>query len=408
MRFVIAIIIFVSFYAGYGVYVSRFSLSVMPTGLQPSHPYPFYDYKGITNVHSIHSDGSGTYLQIIDAAVKENFDFLFFTDINSFDKKEEISGYRGRLLVFTAGEYSYLNSHLLHYKLKGSHEHEGRSQAQLFFTDFLSQKRNSHKDDLVILAHPLKRDYHWLGKYPKSLEGIEVLNLDSVWEMSLSRSKLSFAFSLFTYFFNPRHALIRLYLEPESEVALWDHLNEKQKMIGFAGHNTKSRATLWDGFRIPFPSYQSSFSFISNHVILKSELTGLVDRDQKKIFQALKKGQFYFSLDFLDNPKGFMTYAVKKNKKHLMGSELEISKKHPIEIFASLPEKPNVPFEIVLFKDGERFKTSQNQKTSFLVKEPGVYRVVVRVIPPLPFPDRWRWITWIYSNSFYIKNLSSN
>ena len=404
MKFIVAIIVFVSFYAGYGVYVSRFSLSIMPTGLQPSNPTPFYDYKGITNVHSKHSDGSGTYLQIIDAAIKENFDFLFFTDINSFDEKEKISGYRGRLLVFTAGEYSYLNSHLLHYKLKSSPDHKSRSQAQLFFTDFLSQKKQSHENDLVVLAHPLKRDYHWLGEYPESLEGIEVLNLDSVWEMSLSKSKPSFLFSLLTYFFNPRHALIRLYLEPEPEVALWDYLNEKQKTIGFAGHNAKSRAILWEGSRIPFPSYRSSFSFISNHVILKSELTGLVDRDQKKIFQALKKGQFYFSLDFLDNPKGFITYALKRGKKHLMGSELKISKKNPVEIFARLPEKPNVPFEIVLLKDGERFKASQKQKVSFLVKEPGVYRIVVRVIPALPFPDRWRWITWIYSNPFYVKS----
>ncbi len=403
MKAIITLIIFVSIYAGYGVYVSHFSLSIMPTGLQPSHPPQFYDYKGITNVHSKHSNGSGSYLEIISAATKENFDFLFFTDINSFKSRNKITGYQNRLLVFTGGEYSYLNSHLLQYKAHSNLNHKSRSEAQLYFTDFLSQKRSSHTKTFVALAHPLKKGYQWLGDYPTSLEGIEVINLDSVWEASLSKSKTSFIFSLFTYFFNPRHSLIRLYSEPKKELSLWDQLNQKQKTVGLAGHNTTSKATLWEGFRIPFPSYQSSFSFISNHVILRSELTGLVEKDQKKIFHALKKGNLYFSLDFLENPKGFITYAVQNGQKYLMGSSLNSSSRKKIKIFAHLPQKPNVPFEVVLFKNGQRYKSLKKQHASFSITQPGVYRITVRVIPTFPLPDSRRWITWIYSNPFYIK-----
>ncbi len=33
----------------------------------------------------------------------------------------------------------------------------------------------------------------------------------------------------------------------------------------------------------------------------------------------------------------------------------------------------------------------------------GVYRVIARVFPTLTLPDGQRWITWIYSNPFYVE-----
>lgn len=407
MKFIIGLLFLSFLYAAYGIYVSHFSLNIMPTVLRPSPPEGFYDYKGITNVHTRLNKGSGTHQQVIGEAESEGFDFLFFTDLNIFKKNKQINGYQGRLLVFAAGTYNYLNTLLLHYRPHQKPEHRNPSDAQLFFTEFLSKKQKEHKEDkedFVVLAHPFRKNYQWHGPFPEALKAIEVLNLKSVWEASLSQSKLSFVWSLLIYFFNPKYALIRLYLEPEKEIQLWDKLNEKQKVVALAGHNSTAKALPWTGFKVNVPSYRSTFSFISNHVLLKSELTGSSHQDQERIFQALKKGQFYFSLDFLENPKGFIAYATQDGKKHLMGSQLAFSEEKPVTLFVQLPETPRVPYEIVVIKDGQPHKVFNQRQIHFRIKKSGVYRVIVRVMPDFPLPDGKRWITWIYTNPFYIKN----
>jgi hypothetical protein len=149
-----------------------------------------------------------------------------------------------------------------------------------------------------------------------------------------------------------------------------------------------------------FPSYESLFSVVRNHVLVRSELTGNANGDVEKIAQGLKQGSVYMSLDILGNPKGFN--AVVRNSKgiHPMGARLEYEKGMVLEI--TLPQKPRVPFDTMIFKNGERMMTSNSQVTQYYINAPGVYRVMVRVIPTLPLPDGKKWIPWIYTNPFYI------
>ncbi|NUN04524.1 MAG: hypothetical protein HUU57_02070 [Bdellovibrio sp.] len=41
-------------------------------------------------------------------------------------------------------------------------------------------------------------------------------------------------------------------------------------------------------------------------------------------------------------------------------------------------------------------------ETSFPITQPGTYRVQVRVSPLMPLPDAKKWITWIYTNPFFV------
>jgi hypothetical protein len=70
----------------------------------------------------------------------------------------------------------------------------------------------------------------------------------------------------------------------------------------------------------------------------------------------------------------------------------------------TLPQKPKVPFDTIIIKQGEKMMTSNSQVTHFYINSPGVYRVMVRVIPTLPLPDGKKWIPWIYTNPFYVKS----
>ena len=120
---------------------------------------------------------------------------------------------------------------------------------------------------------------------------------------------------------------------------------------------------------------------------------------------AFRQGQFYMCLDILGNPKGFNTVMRSKDGTiHPLGSELEYREGLSLEV--TLPQKPKAPFDTVIYRNGERMMTSNSQLTQYYVNGPGVYRVLVRVIPTLPLPDGKKWIPWIYTNTITVQSKS--
>jgi hypothetical protein len=103
----------------------------------------------------------------------------------------------------------------------------------------------------------------------------------------------------------------------------------------------------------------------------------------------------------LGNPKGFNALLRGPGgQAHEMGAELPYAEGMKLEV--TLPRKPDVPFDVIIYRGGERLMTSNSQITQYYLTGPGVYRVMVRVIPTLPLPDGKKWIPWIYSNPFYV------
>ena len=182
---------------------------------------------------------------------------------------------------------------------------------------------------------------------------------------------------------------------------LWDSLNSHHKTLGFLGNETTARIFRIPGMNFTFPSYLKSFKFASNHILLKSELTGHVESDRKKIFRVLKKGQFYFAFDSLSDPRGFAAYLKTKNKNLLMGSRVNLSDN--LNLVVDLPKDIIIPFSVEIYKDGILFYKSKKPSTIISLSQPGVYRVVVRIQPKLPLIDKKKWFGWIYSNPFYIE-----
>ena len=139
---------------------------------------------------------------------------------------------------------------------------------------------------------------------------------------------------------------------------------------------------------------------MSNHILLKSELTGSFNSDRVKVYSALKNGNFYLALDMLGDPKGFFVILEDENRSHLMGSQVKFKKNMSLKI--SLPVKPHDFFEIIVYKNGEATHRINDQHATVPLSGPGVYRVQVRVSPLLPLPDAKKWITWIYTNPFFV------
>lgn len=385
----------------YGIFLSQIDLEIIPKELVRSHPEGFHDYKGILNVHSNFSTGSGSILDIITAAQEDGLDFISITDLNVFEKPKEFQGYHNDLLVFIDGEYSYLNSRLLNYDAATDEHLKGVGQSQALFADLLSQKKRPEEYGLFVLAHPFKPRYQWTGEFPVGLDGIEVINLKTMWQQTWLKSKASFLWTVLLYPFNSRLALLRIFEEPEAELNLWDQLSQKRPTVGMAGADAESKIYLF-GRAFSYPSYETLFNIVRNHVLLKSELTGNPASDMKKIGQALRLGNFYMSLDSLADPKGFNAVMTgTQNQMWTMGSEVPLSAKPELTI--QLPYKPNVPFDVIVYRNGESIHTSNDILTKFKVDKSGVYRVKVRVIPTFPLPDGKKWVPWIYTNPFYVR-----
>src|ERR1700723_162458 len=74
---------------------------ILPTGKVLASR--FYDYAGITHVHSASSTGSGSINDLIKAASITGCSFLIVTDLNPSYDAETIDGYRNEVLIIGAG-----------------------------------------------------------------------------------------------------------------------------------------------------------------------------------------------------------------------------------------------------------------------------------------------------------------
>jgi hypothetical protein len=393
--------IFIFAFLLYGIFLSLYQFKIIVSDIDAKNPPGYYDYRGVTNVHTNASTGSGSYSEVLQYAKNSKLDWIIITEVNLPARPDFIEGYFQDMLVVTGGEYSYFDSRLLYYGSRSIDEPpSGQSQMQIFFADLLSQS-SRQQNDFVVLAHPYYSRYGWKSDYPVGLNGLEVINLKSVLDKTWKEAKARTLLSLALYSFNPSMAFLSIYSNPEDELTLWDQLNKKQKIVGFAGNDTTAKVPISDEKYLKFPSYETSFGLLSNHVLLDTELTGDYKKDKQKIFKALRTGQFYMSLDFLGSPKGFYAEIQDGEKNYPLGSEVILRK--DLKLVIEVPQGMKAPFQVNVKKDGETYSSSTSIKTTLNISAPGAYRVEVRVNPKLPIPRGNRWVPWIYTNNIIVK-----
>jgi len=152
---------------------------------------------------------------------------------------------------------------------------------------------------------------------------------------------------------------------------------------------------------VKFPSYESSFSIASQHILSQSELTGDITQDNGKIMQALKQQRSYVAFDALGDSDGFEVYILQKNKKFFLGDDIKLH--NNLNLYYKLPSEPNAFYEVVLYRNGVRLDHLNTFEGIFKINTSGNYRIQVRLSPRFPLPDAIKWITWIYTNNFYVK-----
>lgn len=401
MKTLISLTVLLLFYFIYGFYISQFEVGALRSQIHVAQTGPYYDYKGVINVHTRKSSGSGLVPQINDEAKAAGVDLILYTDTNNFDTTPIADAYDGRLLVLHGSKHSYLDSKLVYYSPLQKVLGHGYGEVQTTLADLITQNPQTRSESLVVLAHPFLKGSEWAGEWPEGFDGIELLNSKSMSFRAWTNSKLSVLWTVLIYPFNPQLSLFRLFLEPSREIALLDQLSQERKIFAYAGSEASARAVPFTGYLIRFPTYYKTFEIMSQHLLLESELTGNASVDRIKVLEALKKGHFYLCLDLLGDPKGFYTHLNHGQDRWPMGSTVKWQKGLSLKV--KLPEKPKAFFEVVIYKNGSRYKTLNQIDVDVPIDGPGVYRVQVRIAQRFPLPDAIRWITWIYGNPYFVE-----
>lgn len=386
-------------YFSFGFYLATFDNKIFSKLEKQSHSL-YSDYRGVTHVVTSFSKGSADPFKVLLEAAEAQLDFLFFTDLNLTDRPYSIDGYQGNVFTFSNQKMSYIDSHILIYSPEKNFLFDSLSSANAQLNQHFSEDSITKKKFLAVLAHPFKINHQWSGEYPVGLDGIEVINMRHLWQKTWLENKATFFLSVLTYPFNPRIALLRLINEPVKELELWDFLNKRKPTLGFLGNETTAKIFNFLGINFTFPSYKKSFNFASNHILLPSELTGYVESDREKIFNAIARGHFYFAFDSIGPTEGFAAYIKHNKDRFLFGSQIPLSKN--LQLHIDLPKHLNVPYKAEIYKDGKLYFVTSELTKPIEIEEAGRYRIIIKVQPNLPFPDSKRWFGWIYTNPFYI------
>ncbi|MBC85531.1 MAG: hypothetical protein CL677_00005, partial [Bdellovibrionaceae bacterium] len=214
---------FIFFIFIYIMYLAFYYPQITTEPVEYPETRQLYDYRGVTHTHSSLSSGSGNIDDIAAAAQAAELDFIYITDLNDFDRSSKNKeGVYGNLLLFVAGEYTYLDSKFLNYHNTTNEHLSSVGRIQLGFSELLEQKNRPLDKGIFVLSHPLKPGYKWDGNIPEGMDGIEVINLKSQWQQWWEASKTSFLFTSLLYPINGRLAFIRLLQRPIKNIRLWD------------------------------------------------------------------------------------------------------------------------------------------------------------------------------------------
>ncbi len=412
MKKAIALIATALIFLTYAISLSLRNPAAVPSSLDtPNHP-GFYDYRGIVNVQSTSSGGFLSAQEIVRAGQDGKLDFIIFNELNRFVPGGISDGWQRQLLVLNGSKYSYLESRILALNPERLKSVESLGQAQTTIADLLSREPESKRfdtarrltskgpaADLIILGQASRDGTEWAGILPNGISGIEVLNIHQAISRMWRDARLSLIWSSLIYPFNAELALIRLFADLDTTFENWDRLSRDRPIFGLLGSDAGMPSPIL-GVPVRIPSYETIFALASNHVLLRSELTGDFESDRNKLLNAIMAGQSYMSFDLLGPTKGFAAWHEDAHGIHSLGSRPKLDDRS--RIMVRLPKKPEVPFETVVLRDGISAMTSNSTETEFRVHQPGVYRIVVRLFISPSLFDGGRWIPWIMTNPIVV------
>ncbi|HEY2940995.1 MAG TPA: CehA/McbA family metallohydrolase [Vicinamibacteria bacterium] len=340
----------------------------------------FTRVSGVVHVHTTLSDGGGTPEQVAAAAKRAGLRFVIITDHNNLDAKP-FEGEHDGVLVLVGTEISTTAGHVVGL---GIPDPVFRFSGDAL--DALDDVRSL--GGVAFAAHPLspRPDFRWTGWELPGPWGIELVNGDSQWR-SAGWPRLLRTAAL--YRLNARYALLGSVTPPEETLARWDTLLARREVPGIAGTDAHARLVVRKERAVGFPSYESLFALVQDHVVLDRPLSGQPGPDGEAIIAALAKGRCYVGLDALAPADDFSFTAGLGGRRFTMGDTVAPAAGLTLQARGRMPSGSRISIR----RDGAVVAEAERQ-VELAVPGPGVYRAEVHV-PGWAAP-------WIVSNPIYV------
>ncbi|MBO8131899.1 MAG: PHP domain-containing protein [Candidatus Marinimicrobia bacterium] len=327
------------------------------------------EYVGCIHIHTIYSDGSGNYEDIISKGIEANLDYLMFSDHMTLQpKRDGYGGWYNGLFVIVGYEIN---------------DKDDRHHFLAFGIDEELPKDLSHEEyiervkalgGLGIVAHPFEeRDIeHALPGYPpapwgnldyKGIETIEIWNMMSHWmEKTTIRNK----------YWNAIHPRSFSTFPKKNLLQWWDNVNKVRKVTGIGSVDAHAiKVKVLGLFSKSIFDYKIMFKSIRTHLLLDKPISKekSIKENEKLIFNAIKNGRCFISNYRRGDARGFRFWAENEGNIYHMGDRV-IS--NDVTLKAILPDKAVCK----VIKDGKVFYKNEINTLNLDVPS-GIYRLEV-------------------------------
>jgi hypothetical protein len=343
------------------------------------------------HMHTTYSDGSGTYAELAQAALKSGVDVLLVTDHNVLVMGNDAYYRDGkkRVLVLGCEEIHDQGRHVQKNHLLVF----GADQELSTLADNPQSLINTVRrlGGLSFIAHPVdpampafgETDISWEDWDISGYTGIELWNGFSELK-SVAKGRLDAIFYAFLPAAIPHGPL------PKA-IHIWDDLLSKgQRVVAVGGSDAHARHMSMGPLHKTIFPYEYHFSTINTHALTPAPLTGDLAQDRKMVFDALAAGHCFIGYDLPAPTRGFHFTAQGRESSVIMGDRI------PLDGTVTLQGKFPSRAEIKLIKDGICIKALQGDTLTHTTNDPGVFRVEAYKY----FLGKRR--AWIFSNPIYV------
>lgn len=325
-----------------------------------------YIYSGAIHIHTKYSDGTASLENVAKYAKKAGLKWIVVTDHNTL-KGLEKEGWYNDLAVIVGSEISPEHSdHYLALDIK--EEISEKTEPKNYVQEVKNQ------GGFGFIAHPdesLKRKYNhsplrWTDWSIKDFGGLEIWNYLSDWTDNYDPKQA-------LYCFLKRNNI----LTGPSKKTLnwWDNLNTDNPEIIPAIGGVDAHALHYKYFKIKveiFP-YISTFKTITNHIVMKKELSTDFNEAKEQILNALKNGNNIIeNKHWNKQSKSVPIYYVENDDKiAFSGEKIELTNNSKLVL--KLPQKGLIR----LIYDGQLVWECHGEDLTFQALDKGKYRAEV-------------------------------
>jgi hypothetical protein len=242
------------------------------------------------------------------------------------------------------------------------------------------------------------------GDWTLPMDGVEILNLDTIWRRLLYAPgwapKQRLLQALFAYPIRAEEAIGNLLTVSDLNATAYAALVARREATAIVAVDAHSKLALRDvdpgdnRWALPFPGYETVFRTLQVRLTPARPLTGDADVDAALVTDALREGRIYGVNAALAAPPFFEFTAEGPHGVTEQGGVL------PAGAPATLRVRSNAPpgFETILFEGPEiRLASPAPGLEMEVAGTPAEYRVEVRAV------DRPGHPVWIVSNPIYVR-----